>query len=72
MSFLLQISNLRGSIISTKLYEYKFETRILGRCSADSIILQGVRSGPLLRPIQQMPFNRAEASLQILLNMKSV
>lgn len=68
MSFLLQISNLRGSIISTKLYEYKLKTRILGRSSSDI----GVRTGPLLCPIQQMPFNRAEASLQKLLNMKSV
>lgn len=50
------------------LYEYELKTRILGRSSADI----GVRTGPLLCPIQQMPFNRAETSLQILLNMKSV
>lgn len=50
------------------LYEYKLKTRILGRSSDDI----GVGTVPLLCPIQQMPFNRAEASLQILLNMKSV
>lgn len=59
---------MRFNAFHKTLYEYELKTRILGRSSGDI----GVGTVPLLCPIQQMPFNRAEASLQILLNMKSV